>query len=569
LGKKMAHYQVLIGGGAFPLREFPFTSLSYERSFSLRAQPFSVTIPVIENVASLEGVQINRDDDLVYEGKIYEIEKFIDPRLGKHFYLRGFDLKHKLPFLPSIGEEYFELWGRPSGTELKNHVNDQLANSDLTAGTLDNTTKTYPVIFGTPNSKFNRRQAILAICEITGWECFVQPNGTLDFQSQIQTDRTATIRFKRGELLQSWIEPYKVLIGQKVEKITVVGHNIGDLMATGSAQTGGYTSASREKTIPFRHIKVNAACVDSATALLADWQNDVNYGKFEAVDAFEGHAYEVGDLIKVADDEFGVDGNYRVFWIGRSVDATRAETTKIGITNVSKLTLNGPYLLNPGEQKLINACMGVDEFGKIHHLPDTSSLTTFLVTRQLFHDSFAEINTGIWEKSLTGAASDVTASVEDGLPCAKFVTDANTNDHATLQTINAHWGNSGHNWRFATLLKTSSDSNIRVRFQAYDPATADMIEFRFMNGTLYAHCWEPPDHSDATIGAMSFSSQYRKLMFEKFGTTKVNFYVDDVLEATLTTYIPTTNLKILLHAETLTTASKEMYARHVVAQLMA
>jgi len=38
---------------------------------------------------------------------------------------------------------------------------------------------------------------------------------------------------------------------------------------------------------------------------------------------------------------------------------------------------------------------------------------------------------------------------------------------------------------------------------------------------------------------------------------------------TLTTYIPSTNLKIQLSVDTLTTASKEIYARHVVTQLMA
>jgi len=131
---------------------------------------------------------------------------------------------------------------------------------------MNNTTKTYGVIFGTPEAKFNRRQAIESICQIVGWECFATPAGAVDFKSQIQTDKSATITFKRGENLVEWTEPFKLKAGHKVEKIIVIGHNIGDLMAVGSATGGAYVTGDRIKTINMRHIAYDTACDDCAAA---------------------------------------------------------------------------------------------------------------------------------------------------------------------------------------------------------------------------------------------------------------------------------------------------------------
>jgi len=565
----MVHYQVLIAD-----KEYPFTSLQYERSYKLQSQPFTIVLPVVENIASLSTVEINRDDELVYKGKIYKIGKTIHPHLGKHFVLRGFDLKHKLPFLPSVGEEYGELWGRPTGTDLKNHVNDQLANSDLTAGTLNNTGKTYPVIFGTPNSKFNRRQAIQSICEIVGWECWTTPVGLLFFASQIQADRTNTIRFKRGELLQSWIDPFKLLANHKVEKITVAGHNIGDLMAKGSAQTGGYGVGSREATFNLRYIKTDAACDDAATALLADIQNDVYCGRFEAIDTFDGHAYDVGDLIKVVDDEFSVDGNYRISSIERWFDAERVETTRIGITNISKLTLNGPYLLDPGEKAIIDGYMGVDELGKIVHFTDSRALTSWLIKRHVFHDSFEKIDGDVWTKTGTGT---VAASKESGLPCAEFTTTGGGTSYAKLETTNAYWGNA--KWRLNMKLKLSTADNISLEFGAYYWLNADnngRIYFYYydLGATRYlkAHC----QHWVGGVGGGTLveitptpdMTAYHEFMCERVGANKAHFWIDGEMVKEITTNITTWDMPYRLELTEQEAAVKKCYIRAITAQAL-
>jgi len=421
--------------------------------------------------------------------------------------------------------------------------------------------KTYPVIFGTPNSKFNRRQAIQSICEIVGWECWSTPVGLLFFTSQIQADRTSTIRFKRGELLQSWIDPFTLLANHKVEKISVAGHNIGDLMATGSAQVGGYGVGSREATINLRHIKTNAACSEAATALLADWQNDVYTGRFEAIDTFDGHAYDVGDLIKVVDDDFDVDGDYRISSIERWFDAEHVETTRLGITNISKLTLNGPYLLEPGEKAIIDSYMGVDELGKIHHFADTRTLTQWLI-KHVFHESFEKVDTDIWTEAGTGT---IIATSEGGLPCVKFTTPAAGAGFCSLKSTTAYWGNA--NWQLCIKMKTNTNDKILFMIGAHI-TDDDYMAFYYDKdvATVFrAICVASASGTSVDLTPVDFTS-YHEFLIERLSASKACFWIDGVLQATITTDVPSTDMQYCLYFQENEAVAKEGYIRSITAQ---
>jgi len=344
--------------------EYPFTYLKYKRNYKIEAQPFEVHVPKLESVAIGNVMEIKRDEESVIKGNIIDIWKQMSSERGVSYILKAYDFKRKWNFLPAIGEELADKsWGRPIGTDLTQHLRDQLINTSLTEGTFNNTTKTYPMIYGSTNAKIDRRRVANEILFVTGWEFFANPTGVCDFKSAVGTDLSSTISFKRYENLLAWAEPFKLRGGHKVERIVVEGRNIGDLLIYGIKNGVGYIIGDPEKWINHKTLVSTDACTNAATKLLDDMENNVSYGELEVIDEYTGKAYDVFDTVKIVDDQFGINGNYRLMGFEKEFDSERkGERTILEICDLTHM-FNASQILQSGEEHLYESMIGVDNSG--------------------------------------------------------------------------------------------------------------------------------------------------------------------------------------------------------------
>jgi len=216
-------------------------------------------------------------------------------------------------------------------------------------------------------SKVSRRRALEELCFVTGWEIYVSPTGIWDFRSQCGIDRSGTIRFNRGELLQKYVTPYSVQQKQKVEKVTVIGANQGSYMCYGNADVG-YEFIYIEKDINRKNLVSSNVCGTAATSLLADFQNDVVTTEIEVVDTFEGHAYDVFDTVKLGDNILNIDESLRVHHIKKRFAPGLGEETVLSLTNIQHLLTSGGLLLQSGEAYLADSSRGVDDYARVSQM---------------------------------------------------------------------------------------------------------------------------------------------------------------------------------------------------------
>jgi len=565
----MVKYEVKIAGV-----KYPFTFLRYIRSYEIEAQRINVTIPVLENVVVTDMLEILRDGETAIKGRITDIQKKISPRTGTEYLLIAYDLKRKLQFLPSLGSELADgSWGYPVGTELTQHLRDNLANTELTEGTFNDTGKTYSMVYGSIDAKFDRRRLIQELCFVTGWEFYADPNGVCDFKQQCGSDLSSTIIFKRKETLAEWLEPFRTRGGHKVKRIVVEGKNIGDLLVYGIAQTTDYTTGDEEKWINHKTIVDTNAATDAANALLADFQNTVSHGKIKVIDVESGVAYDVFDTIKIVDDEMGVDGTYRITEIDKSFDVEKGEETIIEFTDLTKINVNAPYILKTGEQYLYDTLMGVDNYGKLVHASDTRTLLKILLESQIFFDPFYDIDTSIWEISTRGASSSVTATIDDGLAVARLHaegTDVSFPDASLKTTITPV---SDIEWILSVRAKVPYTTYFQCHLRGNNSVTGENVGF-FMSEsaggspTLQAVCTSTSGSTSIIISGIDIT-QYHNYKIYRKSSTEVRFYIDDILKTTVTTNIPTSNMNYLFYIKSLDNTAgvyKELYLRTVNAQ---
>jgi len=347
----MTNYKVEIGGD-----EYPFLSLAYERDYSLEPQPFNVVLPTLEPISGGDIVKIYRDGDEVYRGKIYRLKKVADNE-GTRLVVSGVDLKRKIGLLRMVN--------RRVNSDPSTQISNNLANSDLSPGTIDSYGSNIVMEYGSEDeSKFTRRRGFEEICFVTGWEIFVNPAGALDFKSQCGTDLSSSIVFKRGELLQCYQEPYMINQFFKVKKVIVLGQSQSYYLIYGEAESTGYASGDPEKTINRKNLVTFDTCEKAATSLLADFENDVKLAEIQVVDAYQGKAYDVFDTVKLVDPLLDIDESLRIHHIERRVSADGGELTVLGLTNLSKLSASGPFLLYPGELFIEEGSRGADNYAK-------------------------------------------------------------------------------------------------------------------------------------------------------------------------------------------------------------
>lgn len=319
--------------------EYPFTSLTYTRSYKIEAQKATVRLPNTPDlsISHDDFIEIKRDNELVWKGRVKNIIKE-SPTI---ILVEAYELSRSLK--PLTAKNWRE--DTYAGTQVSN----QLEGTELTAGTIENGNSITMEYGSGENAKFDRVRTLEDICFVTGYELYVAPDGTVDFKSQCGTDKSSTIEFKFGELLNYWTKPFTQNAEHKVKKIIVRGAGQGSTMWVGEAHTTDYTDGDPEESINRKSLVADETCDLAASALLDDFKNVVEYGAIDVTDTYTGHAYDVYDTIKVIDESVGVSGNYRIMEITRKFDSKTGEKTELKICNLTHITSNAEYLVERGE----------------------------------------------------------------------------------------------------------------------------------------------------------------------------------------------------------------------------
>lgn len=320
--------------------EYPCVDYRYVRDYRFYGKLIEAIIPEwIAGIAGNDAIAIKRDGATVTSGAVKLVAPFEGVGKGMGTIVTGYtkEMKHATLLVNA----------RTYNADPHDIIIDDLGSSDLTDGTTNLYGSNIVVELGSNDeSKFNRKMTYNEVAFITGWEVYANPLGVLDFKSQCGVDRSTSVAFKHGELLESWIKPHTLNHLVKKTKVIVLGAFEGDFEFYGIAGVG-----TDVLTIPRKNLIDDNTCSLAAAAAYADMQNTLKTGAMNVIDTYAGAAYDVYDTVKVADPRFGLDEDVRLYRIERHVDKD-GEHTKIFYTNITKLTGNGPYLLSLPDQHL-------------------------------------------------------------------------------------------------------------------------------------------------------------------------------------------------------------------------
>lgn len=346
--------------------KYPWEGLYYERDYKFFGKLIDVTIPYWETaILGNDVIIIKREGSAVTKGKVKKILPYEGVEKGIGMQVIGYTDELKHVTLPANARTY----NADPATILK----DDLGSTDLTEGTINNYGANIAVEFGSADeSKFNRKQVHEELAFITGYEMYVNPSSALDFKSQCGVDRSSSIIFKHGDLLEKWAEPHTWNHLVQKTKVVVLGRFEGSHLMYGTAGAGtNVLELSRKNLINLD------TCGKAATAIYADAQNVLQRGAFDGVDDSAGAGFDVYDTIRVEDSRFGLAGNFRVYRIERRIGKDLAEHTRIFYTNIAKLTGNGPILLDLENDMLVEGQSIFRDFGQSPIIPlDTTKIDT-------------------------------------------------------------------------------------------------------------------------------------------------------------------------------------------------
>ena len=337
----MARWTVEVGS----LGELPKASLHYVRAAPFQAGAIEAVIPEWRSdIAGGDLITVKRNGIVKARGKVYTIDP-VETSEGLWMRLTGAG--------PEKKHAETDVANRNENTRPHTIISNNLTDTDLTAGTLDDYGSDIAMEFGTSDdAKWSRGDAYEEVAFVTGWELYRSPLGVLDFRAQCGVDRGktptggyGTVAFKHGENVYEWVKPHRENHLQKASRVVVLGSLEDTYQNVGVAGSG-----SPVRRIPRKNLVSNGTCQSAAEAVLADIQNPIVSGVISVDD--EGLEYDVYDTVWVYHSRFS-DADYRVYRIEKWVDGEDGETTHVTYTNLTKLASNGPLLLEAGKEGLM------------------------------------------------------------------------------------------------------------------------------------------------------------------------------------------------------------------------
>lgn len=413
-----------------------------------------------------------------------------------------------------------------------------------------------------------RTDAIQGIVDLTEtanviWSWWVNDDGSVDMASRRGTDKSADIQFVYSVDLKS--DSYKRDSKMKVERIKVLGKGSGNdqdnYHASGWIGTGDY-----EKVVVEKNLEDVTACTTRANVLVNELKNPLELIRCTVKDEYASGSWGVGDDITLTDAKTGLSGSINVKKITRKYDGK--ETVMIECSNYRETVTNKFIKVQKALEKLNRQ---QDEFDSVNaRVVDRNFITDLFTVTPAYIELFKEWNTNhfSWTIAGTGIVEPDIVAV-DNYPALRIRTNGNV---AATMYIGSVGTSTSSPWYYATKMKLAETSDNIVRF-GLGLGGQPHIYFQWDDGGggpqgLTVECDDGVGNTSVTISNFPDLTEWHIYRINWLTSSKVDFYIDELLVATITTDIPTTAMtyKYYIVNTPAPAAVKTMYIRSIIGQ---
>lgn len=303
-----------------------FMSLGYEKVLCGEPWTFEVTLPAYESVDVGSTVLIKRDGVTVFKGIVDQIKPCHTAERGDEITLIGRNYAEKLErYVMGVGEDT----GEPATL-----VTNALSGTGISPGTID----TYGSNITVRKDRQTRLAYIRRIAQQIGWEFKVNLDDTLDFKSNIGSDKSGSVQITigvNGETLD-WSKDLSTVRN----RLYAFGkgdseENRVTLPAPGYVEdaTSQNNYGVREDVIIAKDISDPSILQVLANAVLSKLKDPAYTFRVRFLDTYASNAYDVGDIIHLTDSATGVDAAFRIHEIHLRYDAERGEEVTLVLSN--------------------------------------------------------------------------------------------------------------------------------------------------------------------------------------------------------------------------------------------
>src|SRR5579875_244613 len=178
-------------------------------------------------------------------------------------------------------------------------------------------------------NNFKALAALQQLIQTIVFETRFNPDLTVDFLTQVGTDKSATVKFQTS--LNSAKTEWDYSIENVVNDVVVAGSSTNlQQISVNSNNASSITANGRWSNIyNFPNVYDSTLLQSYANAVLTDMINPTDVYKATVWDNNSGVAYQVGDTVTVADNILGDNAKYRIFSIHRHYDSQNGEQVEI------------------------------------------------------------------------------------------------------------------------------------------------------------------------------------------------------------------------------------------------
>jgi hypothetical protein len=332
--------------------DYSWSSLYYKRTAPITEDPINAVIPGKQTVTGEHKIKILEDGVAKTTDRVHGFG-YVKGRDGVSTKVIGSTLERDATETETFAR--IDAVAQPN-IRIENDITQIHVHKvapRLEKGTLDAFGSTLPFEFGSDwENRWKIRECWQRIALVSGWEIYVSPTGIVDFQSACGVDRGKTpgggidtVKFQTGENIMRWTNPHFEDHTMIAGEVLVIGRKEGVFQAYGSSG-----AAQPTRKVYLKDLHTPDMCETAAASIDADMGNALVTGRFNAIDA--GLTYDVYDTVQIVDKDYGVDGDYRIYGLEKWINPERIYAS-IFYTNLTKMTGNGPLLIDRGKRTLM------------------------------------------------------------------------------------------------------------------------------------------------------------------------------------------------------------------------
>lgn len=220
-------------------------------------------------------------------------------------------------------------------------VFNDILGSQYTQMLTEGLTPSQKVRILTSFNNFHSLQALQQILQTTALETRFNTDLTVDLQSQVGSDLSASVQFETS--LNTSQTEWDYNLENVINNVIVAGSSTNSNQVNVKADSASLMSLNGRwsKIFNFPNVYDTTLLQSYADAILADLSNPTDTFKATVWDNYAGVAFQIGDTVTVDDDVVGDDSSYRIYSLKRHYDSMNAEVVQaVFIKNMRQVTVN-------------------------------------------------------------------------------------------------------------------------------------------------------------------------------------------------------------------------------------